>query len=151
MERPWLVQRCVVGDNGQFVYGYMGAAEFEVGGQVTSLKKIFVAGIDTGNVEVVVNGKNIPVYMVAAWGFPFAEYQPYLQQIVDCRLNLKRGTHFDDVVKVKAGINSFFGGRVQVNVWFDFPNGVLRTLDEVILKTLVTTLGAIKRKWAKAG
>lgn len=146
MERPWLVQRCKLED-GRLVYDYMGSAEFEMGCQPKSLKRIFSGNLAIGLVKVTVNGKKIPVYMFAALEFPFGDYQPYLQQLADNSLRLQEQTDFDAAVKIKAGLPA---KRLfpQTNVWFDFRNDVLWTLDENCRRMLLAVLRNIEAKWA---
>jgi hypothetical protein len=148
LKSPWLIQCCEV-KNGKMRYDYMGSAEFEIGDQSKSLKRIFAEGMDFGTASVTVVGKQIPVYMIAIKGFPFAEYQPYLQELADSKRHLKEWTRFDDAVKVKAGVPLSFGREPDTNAWFDFPNNVLWALSQEEQQNVVQILEGIKDKWSK--
>lgn len=147
MEQPWLIQRCELA-GGKLTYDYMGSAEFEIGDQAKSLKRIFAAGVELGSTTVTLGGKQIPIYMVASKGFLFADYQPYLQEIAGGTLRAKEWTNFDEVVRAKAGLKTF-PHVPRTNVWFDFQNDVLWTVTEKNQKDLVAVLNGIKRKWAE--
>lgn len=148
MKQPWLIQRCELGD-GKLIYEYMGSTEFEVGDQAQALKRIFAKGVAVGSTTVTVGDKKVSVYMVAAEGFPFALYQPYLQQLADNKLRLKEWTNFDDVVKEKAGLTTGRRHTPRTNAWFDFRNDVLWVLSEGSQKALFAVLQNIKKKWAE--
>lgn len=149
MERPWLIQRCALLPNGKMTYDYMGSTEFEIGRQSESLERIFAAGMALDCVNVNIGGKEIPVYMVASSGFSFAEYQPYLQQLAEGKLQLQESARFDDFVRVRAGIPTVLGCSSGINVWFDFKNDVLWTLTEENQRALVAVLDVIKKRWAE--
>jgi uncharacterized tellurite resistance protein B-like protein len=148
MKTPWLIQRCELGD-GRLRYDYMGSTEFEIGGQPESLKRIFAKGIRWGSATISVGGNEVVVHMVAADGFLFDEYQPYLQQLADHALRLKEWTNFDDVAKAQAGIETNRRYTPSANAWFDFENDVLWVLDKNKRKALVAVLEEIKKKWSE--
>lgn len=148
MKKPWLVQRCELGAD-ELKYEYMGATEFEVGDQAMSLERIFAAGMVFASTTINVGGKEVSVFMVASEGFPFAEYQPYLQQLADHKLRLQEWTCFDEVVKRQVGVRLVSRYIPSTNVWFDFRNDVLWTLTEDNQKTLVAILEGIKQKWTE--
>ncbi|MFA7717698.1 MAG: hypothetical protein WC875_03200 [Candidatus Absconditabacterales bacterium] len=155
LRTPSLIQRCEI-DDGKLTYDYMGNTEFEVDDlQPKSLKRIFSAGICIKSVNInVLDGKEIIVYMIAGEGFPFVDYQPYLQQLVDDKhgLSLQEWTNFDDAVKaqleVKTPFMEAFGHAPHTNAWFDLRNDVLWTLTEENHKALVSILETIKQKWS---
>ena len=154
MKTPWLIQRCELGGR-KLRYDYMGSSEFEVGDQAKSLKRIFASGpmMRTGSaiVKVVtsaVSEQEVTVHMVAGEGLVFADYQPFLQQLSECKLRLQEWTDFDEAVTAVAGW-PVDGRLIRTNVWFDFQNDVLWTLSEDDLKTLVSVLSDIRRTWAK--
>lgn len=148
MKQPWLIQHCELA-GGKLIYDYMGSAEFEIGDQAESLKRIFAAGVELGTATVTMFRKQIPVYMVASKGFPFADYQPHLQQVAVGNFRPKEWTNFNDVVRAKAGGLKIFHHITHINVWFDFQNDVLWTVTEENQKDLVAVLNGIKRKWAE--
>lgn len=148
IERPWLVQRCELSNDGKLRYDYMGSAEFEVGDQARSLKRIFAKGMRLDSVSVIVDDKEVVVYMIAAEEFPFADYKPYLQQMADNTLRLKEWTNFDDAIKAQLGLETTLG-EDETNVWFDFKNDVLWTLTEDNQTNLVSAMESIKQAWAK--
>lgn len=146
MIQPWLIQRCELRE-GKLKYDYMGSHAFEVGEQPEALKRIFVAGVAVGSASVVVGGKEVPVYMVASEGFPFFDYQFYLQQLSENNLNLQEHTYFDDALKVKVGLSISLRYPPRTNAWFDFRNDVLWTLTENDQKALIIVLEGIRNMW----
>jgi len=100
VSRPWLVQRCTL-EGDRLRYQYMGSSEFEDGDQARALKQIFTAGIALGETTVDVEGREVPVYMVAIDEFPFADYQPHLQAITE-GLRMQEQTGFDQEARVAA-------------------------------------------------
>lgn len=147
MQQPWLIQRCELA-GGKLTYDYMGSTEFEIGDQAKSLKRIFAAGVEFGSATITMDGKKIPVYMAAAKGFPFADYQPHLQKIANGTLRAKEWTDFNEVVRAKAGLKTFHH-QTRTNVWFDFQNDVLWAVTEENQKELAAVLNGIKKKWAE--
>ena len=147
LKRPWLVQRCESGEM-ELTYDYMGSTEFECGGQPKSLKRIFAAGMAEEVVNITIRGKEIPVYLVAIAGFPFAEYQPHLQRLAEGKLRLQEWTDFSEAVKTQAGLEAD-RATPRTNVWFDFENDALWTLTEAERTTLVATLEVIRQKWGE--
>lgn len=147
IKKPYLVQKCVL-DGSNLRYEYMGAAEFEVGDQVVSLRRIFEKGMTWGTVTITSHDQEIVVHMVAANGFPFEEYQKYLQLMGENRLHLKEWSQFDAVIsaQIPSVIHRFMP---RTNVWFDFENDVLWCLDKSKRKALVHVLGGVKRKWSQ--
>lgn len=145
--RPWLIQPCKLRE-GRFEYSFMYSAEFGWGDQPNSLKRIFSQGVCTGLAKIDVGGKKVDVYLVAAKNFPFADYQPFLQQLVDNELRLKERIAFDTAAKSKAGLETDQHYDASVDIWFDFMNDVLWSLAEDKQKALVSKLSDIKRKWA---
>lgn len=147
MERPWLIQRCELGD-GRLLYEYMGSFEFECGDQSRALQRIFAPGAVLGSVTVTVGGREMPVYLVAAKGFQFPDYQPYLQQLADYRLPLQeRTTNFDYALKIAAGLP--VDQIPRTNVWFDFENDVIWTLSLSDREALLAVLENIQKSWKK--
>jgi hypothetical protein len=147
MKTPWLIQRCELKEE-KLKYDYMGSTEFETGGQSESLKRVFEKGISLGSAIINVGGKEVVVYMVATEGFPFEQYQPYLQKLAEYKLRLQEWTSFDEVVKAQVGFKTSFR-TPSTNVWFDFQNDVLWTLEKNKRKALVSVLEGIKTKWSK--
>lgn len=137
MKRPWLVQRCKLKD-GKLSYDYMGSAEFEIGGQAKSLKRIFESGMLSGVALVRVEDKDIGVHILAIKDFDLRGYDPYLQQIADNILPLKERTYFKEAVKAKAGVPTDYPRTV--NVWFDFENDILWTLSQANYMALASAL-----------
>lgn len=125
----------------------MGSSEFEGGDQPDSLRRIFATAIVIGSTTVMVGTEEVRVYMVAKEGFPFQDYQQYLQQLAKNNLQLKERTHFDDVIKSRLGIK-IWGPTPSTNAWFDFENDVLWTLSEDDQKSLLEVLKNIKDEWA---
>lgn len=150
MDTPYLVQRCMLGES-RLKYDYMGSSEFEWGDQARKLKEMFTQGLATRVVTVSAYAKDIPVYMVAAEGFDFSEYQPYLQLMAHDELrNLKEWTYFDHAARRAAGVEvEQRGYKAETNAWFDFVNGVLWTLSEEDHQRLVRVLQDIKKLWAE--
>lgn len=149
MRQPWLIQRCNLDENGLH-YDYMGSTEFEIGDQAAALKRIFAIGLAIETTIIFIGEKEIRVYMVAAKDFPFSEYQPYLQQLAECKLRLKECTHFDDSV-MEAITSSTAISASRTNVWFDFRNDILWTLSGENQGKLVSTLEKIKTLWRLQG
>jgi hypothetical protein len=125
----------------------MGDAYFEMGDQARSLRRIFNAGMSVHEVEVVVAGQVVKVYMLATRDFDFQEYLPDLQQMATGELRLAEGTYFDEVIKGQLGMATAFRCP-GVNVWFDFHNDVLWTLSKENLEKLQAALETVKQKWA---
>ncbi|MBI5152880.1 MAG: hypothetical protein HZA36_00230 [Parcubacteria group bacterium] len=148
LKRPWLIQRCELGE-GQLKYDYKGSSEFEVGDQAKSLKRIFAEGIYFESLRVDVGCWSVGVFVLAGKGFPFAEYQPYLQQLANDELNLQELSYFDSAIKARLGMHPRFIHIRGTNVWFDFQNDVLWTLTEDKQRVLVSVLEGIKNKWAE--
>jgi hypothetical protein len=144
MKTPWLIQRCELG-SGKLRYDYMGSSEFEFGDQAKSLKRIFEKGMVGGTATISLQGKEVTVYMVAGTGFSFADYQQYLQQLVEHKLRLQEHSGFDNMVKVQLGIRINGSGYIPTyNVWFDIQNDVLWTLSEDNLQALVSVLRGVE-------
>ncbi|NQT49699.1 hypothetical protein HQ571_03330 [Candidatus Kuenenbacteria bacterium] len=148
MKSPYFVQRCELLD-GRLEYDYMGSTEFEVGDQPQSLKRIFEKGLVWGTVTVTLDNKSVVVHMIAAEGFSFEEYQPYLQKMVERELRLKERTEFDDAVRKQLNLATDSFGAGPTNVWFDFENDVLWTLSKNKRKSLVAVLRGIQQKWSE--
>jgi hypothetical protein len=145
MRSPYLIQRCEL--RGKLSYDYMGSTEFEIGDQAKALKEIFAKGMCLETLTVNVGAKEAKVYMVAAEGFPFADYGPYLQELANHERRLKELSGFDEAVRVQLGL---LDHRIfpDTKAWFDFPNGVLWTLTQNDRAELVSYLENIKQKWA---
>lgn len=147
MRRPWLIQRCELVD-GKLRYDYMGATEFEIGGQTKSLRRIFALGVATGSVTVSLDGEEVSVYMVAGEGFSFADYQEHLQDLADRKFRPKEWICFDDALRVVIGTAVQESHR-RTNVWFDFENDVLWTVTSRHQEALVAVLEDIRLVWAE--
>jgi hypothetical protein len=135
-------------EEGKLRYDYMGSSEFEFGDQTKSLKRIFATGIELGQLAVVVEGHEVLVYVVAIKGFPFADYQPHLQELVEGNVRLKERSGFDYAAKEQAGIPLDWRPYKGTKVWFDFPNNVLWALEEKDRQMLLGALEKIKEKWS---
>lgn len=148
LEKPWLVQRCEIRD-GRLRYDYMGSTEFEVGNQAKSIKRIFEKGVCLAQTNVFVGDKELRVHMIAAKGFPFAEYQYFLQRFAEGEFRLQESTYFDDAVKRAVGLTVDAPWSLDTNAWFDFKNDVLWTLNRVDCDALVVRLKELVLKWAE--
>lgn len=152
LEHPDCIQRCNI-QGGELKYDYMGSSEFEVGEQAKSLKRIFALGITLGSAKIRIEGKEIEVFMVAGKGFPFADYQRWLQQLAENKLRLQEQTYFDYAVLRHAGLDEklpWYAKEIgkDISSWFDFPNDVLWTLTEEGRQGLVRALEITQGKWA---
>lgn len=89
--------------------------------------------------------------MISYKGFPFMEYQPYFQQIVDSEntLRLQEPTYFDHIVKSHLGLEVARSYTKPINVWFDIKMDILWTLTEDSQTLLVSVLEDIQKKWAE--
>ncbi len=152
MLKPYLVQRCYFGSDGQLTYEYMGSSEYEMGSRSHSLKRIFTAGIATAVATVQMDEKEFHVYMVAGRDFDFNEYQPYLTQLADGSIRLKESSEFGPAIEAHLGTPkkekrpSF---QTHTNVWFDIDNDVLWTLTEDLRTKLLIELERIRTKWSE--
>ena len=127
----------------------MGSAEFEVGKQARSLKRIFALGICWDSAVIIMNGEDVIVHMVAGKGFAFQDYQPHLKQLAENKLHLQEWTNFDTAVRQMVGAETFRKTLFETNAWFDVENDVLWTLNRNKRKVLVGALEGIRRKWAE--
>lgn len=147
IRHPHLIQRCELG-NGTLEYDYMGMSEFEIGGQREALRAIFAGAMTTGSVKITVQGRDVDIFAVSFRGFDLVSYGPHLQQMAEGKLRLAELAYFDRAVEAKLGIEAMPDFMAKINVWFDFPNGVLWTLTEENQHELVRVLEGIRAKWA---
>jgi hypothetical protein len=143
--RPIFVQRCTLVD-GKLHFDYMGSFEFERGDQATALEKIFKSGIVEKELSVTAkDGKKVTIYALAAKGFDFDAYAPYLQRMADNDISLQDPSYFDDVVN---------GRERRLDAWFDFTtrdygeNAVFWTVTPEKQRQLLAALREIEKAWA---
>jgi hypothetical protein len=155
MQQPWLIQRLEIQRRGperhwEVGYDYMGSAEYEFGAPRDSLKRIFIDEICEYMLAVTYEDQEVVVFMLAKFGFDFAAYQPYLQQLVDNALRLKEPAYFRERVMVLAGKPPGpFDYARATNGWFDIDNDVLWTLTREYNDVLLARLKELKAEWAK--
>ena len=114
-----------------------------------SLERIFAIELQSDSTTICFHDTEVAVYVVASKGFQFDEFQEHLQCLVECKTSLQEPTYFELAIENKLGIEDEFSFQVSTNVWFDFVNDVLWTIDENNMSELVSVLEGIKRKWSK--
>jgi len=144
LTKPWFIQQCTL--RGKLIYEPMDNAHYESDDQAKSLKRIFARGHELGLVEIAFRSRAMSVFMLAAVGFHFHEYKPFLQALADNRLRLEEDISFNDVLERTTSDTGF--KPKHSDIWFDFRNDVLWTLDSAKRDELVTRLAVIKQKWA---
>jgi hypothetical protein len=149
LKKPYLIQRCKLNpEQEKLIYDYMGMAEFEVGNQSVSLRHIFKKGVVTQTCSVEVEGNAVTVFLLASEGFSFDEYHPHLQVLANESYHQPEPTHMNHTIKSQLGIlGDRFTPSEFPDVWFDFENHILWTLDEDRLNLLVDALESIQAQW----
>jgi len=147
MDQPFNVQHCYW-SKGKLLYGYVGAAEYECGGQTKSLKRWLPDGIATTTQEYSIFDyipHMVNVYVLASPNFDFDTYSRWLYQLANNEIRLQEPAYFHEAV-----VNLFDNGNRFTNnttTWFDFPNDVMWTLAEDEADRLETHLLQIAEKW----
>jgi hypothetical protein len=155
--KPWLIQRCMLGTSGEFIYDFMGSAHFECGGQAKALKTLIRGKVSTAETSVFVNnGIPVPVYIIMQKEFDIHAYQPYLEEMAkeyDGTLGLEEMSNFSRHLAWKA-TGQKPGWGADYDIWLDFTesdgqqNSVLWTLDEKKRDALLARLKVVTNTWA---
>ena len=152
-QQPRLIQRCELDRRKKRLnYQYMGSAEFEFGDQSKSLRRMFQGTIEIRSCTIRAFDNDVEFYLVARSDFPFAEYKPILQGLVNQNWRTKQPTFLDLIVKKKFGLykNKLGDFAKTTTVWFDFyGNDVLFTLSKKDAEFLVIVLADVKETWRK--
>ncbi len=128
----------------------MGAAEFEIGSQAKSLKRMFEGEIEIGKCAIYVFDRFVEFYLVAHKGFYFEAYGAVILGMIHQDWRMQEPTYLRYILekKFRLPLTDKYSD-VETKAWFDFGNDVLFTLSQRDANFLVAALANTKEIWRK--
>lgn len=119
----------------------LGSSIFSRGEQQKSLERIVEAGFTTKTLSVILEGKEVPVYLVARYGVEIDSLQGLLQQLAEGSPELIEWSNFNYHVREVAGLGNFRRLTIpEEQLWLHFGLDIFWTLQENIYHELTLIL-----------
>lgn len=134
------IQSCVI-RRGDLRMKFMGSSIFSQGEQQKSLKRIVKAGFTTKTLSVILEGKEVPVYLVARHDVEIDSFQGLLQQLAEGSPKLIEWSDFNYHVREVAGLGNVRRLTIpEEQLWLHFGLDIFWTLRENIYHELTLIL-----------
>ena len=121
-ERPWLIQRCYLRDDGTLNFEYMGSSEFEFGIIPKTLARISEQDLVIHKLEVDLMESKVAFFIYGLCDRDWRPYLPILLGLVDGSVRTLEPTMLKEELEFSLKLKEPRQYQSRRNIWLDLRN-----------------------------